>query len=897
MALKRIISIIPLWLLICPVFATHNRAGEITFRHIGGLKYEITVITYTEIGGNQADRPFLHIDWGDNSGPDSIVRSPNPPILTSSIKKNIYIKSHEYGGPGRYVVSVEDPNRNANIRNIPNSVSVPFYIESELIIDAFAGHNNSVKLLNPPIDFACVNSPFIHNPSAYDPDGDSLVFSLVASKGYNGVTIPGYQFPPAANSLQINPRTGELVWDHPTIIGEFNIAMLVKEYKNGIPVGSVLRDMQITVGPACEHDPPQISDVESICVEAGDTLDLIISAADTLDGVTRKSGDTVFLTASGGVFEVQNPASFGLTTTLSSHVRARFFWPTNCSNVRKTPYQVVYRAVDDGEPNLTSFKSIEIKVVAPAPENFTVIPVKNTAELDWDPTVCTNAVGYRIYRKLGSSGFDPDSCETGVPASTGFELLHTIEDIAQTSFVDDDNGKGLIIGLQYCYRVIAFFEDDAESYSSEEICIQLKKELPVITNVSVITTSLTEGVIDLAWSKPTEFDTSVYPGPYRYVIRRQVWNENFEVIDSSAININDTTYTDINLNTEDNEYSYIIDMYDLSQGRTFMGPSVAASSIYLGSLAQDNRLVLQWNEEVPWINRKYVLYKLNPVSGDFDFVDTVYTQSYTDDSLINGVEYCYKLESFGEYLVPGLIKPIRNLSQIHCNVPIDTVAPCPPQLTIETIDCESLSATTEGDPIDLPCSEGVNETLLRWTNPNHVCEDVDDVVEYRIYQKRLIDAPFSIIHTVNQPNDTSYTYISEDGSIAGCYYVTAVDSFGNESAFTDSICVDNCPIYRLPNVFTPGNNDGFNDLFQPFPYCFVESVNITIFNRWGQTVFETSDPDINWNGIDQFTGISSPEGVYFYVCQVREIRLAGLSTRKLKGVVHLMRTGEPTNEN
>src|SRR5690606_8396583 len=167
---------------------------------------------------------------------------------------------------------------------------------------------------------------------------------------------------------------------------------------------------------------------------------------------------------------------------------------------------------------LTSFKSIAIKVVAPAPENFTVSAVKNTAELDWDPTVCTNAVGYRIYRKLGSSGFDPDSCETGVPASTGFELLHTIEDIAQTSFVDDDNGKGLIIGLQYCYRVIAFFEDDAESYSSEEICIQLKKELPVITNVSVITTSLTEGIIDLAWSKPTEFDTSVYPGPYRYVI-------------------------------------------------------------------------------------------------------------------------------------------------------------------------------------------------------------------------------------------------------------------------------------------------------------------------------------------------------------------------------------------
>ena len=49
--------------------------------------------------------------------------------------------------------------------------------------------------------------------------------------------------------------------------------------------------------------------------------------------------------------------------------------------------------------------------------------------------------------------------------------------------------------------------------------------------------------------------------------------------------------------------------------------------------------------------------------------------------------------------------------------------------------------------------------------------------------------------------------------------------------------------------------------------------------------------------IKEVIGTPSPEGVYFYVCKVREIRLAGLSIRKLKGVVHLMRTGEPTNEN
>ena len=49
-------------------FATHNRAGEITYRQISALTFEVTVITYTATGpGWTADRPELDIDWGDNT--------------------------------------------------------------------------------------------------------------------------------------------------------------------------------------------------------------------------------------------------------------------------------------------------------------------------------------------------------------------------------------------------------------------------------------------------------------------------------------------------------------------------------------------------------------------------------------------------------------------------------------------------------------------------------------------------------------------------------------------------------------------------------------------------------------------------------------------------------------
>ena len=54
-------------------------------------------------------------------------------------------------------------------------------------------------------------------------------------------------------------------------------------------------------------------------------------------------------------------------------------------------------------------------------------------------------------------------------------------------------------------------------------------------------------------------------------------------------------------------------------------------------------------------------------------------------------------------------------------------------------------------------------------------------------------------------------------------------------------------------MFTPGD-DSKNDLFTPFPYKFIESVDVTIFNRWGNIVFETKDPDINWDGKEMKSG-------------------------------------------
>jgi gliding motility-associated-like protein len=171
---------------------------------------------------------------------------------------------------------------------------------------------------------------------------------------------------------------------------------------------------------------------------------------------------------------------------------------------------------------------------------------------------------------------------------------------------------------------------------------------------------------------------------------------------------------------------------------------------------------------------------------------------------------------------------------------------------------------------------------LKWYLPDQSCSK--DAVGFKIYFKPLIDAAFELIDSLSL---STLEYVHLPGlQVAGCYKVVSVDSSGNESS-TIPICADNCPQYTLPNVFSP-NGDGFNDVFRPFPYAFIESVQFTVFNRWGMQVFETSKPDLLWNGKVNNSGTLVPDGVYFYICNVNELRLTGIVPRTLKGTIQII---------
>ncbi len=118
-----------------------------------------TITTYTKTS-SPADRPELTLYWGD--GDSSIIArstiQDNFGGPGTDIRKNTYVGYHTYPGPSVYKMFFEDPNRNGGVINIPNSIDIPFYVETQLVISAFLGFNNSPVLLQPPIDNGVIGS-------------------------------------------------------------------------------------------------------------------------------------------------------------------------------------------------------------------------------------------------------------------------------------------------------------------------------------------------------------------------------------------------------------------------------------------------------------------------------------------------------------------------------------------------------------------------------------------------------------------------------------------------------------------------------------------------------------------------------------------------------------------
>ena len=622
--------------------ATHQRAAEITYVWLGGNAFEFTLTCYTYTPSPAGlQRDSLLVQWGDGSEeymPRVVLQN-----LGDDYTLNVYKRIHNYSSSGTYVVSMEDANRNFGVVNVPNSVMVPMHIETELVINPFLGNNNSVQLLNAPVDKGCVGKLYLHNPSAYDPDGDSLSYKLVTCKGQDGMEIAGYTLPQASHSFDIDPITGELRWDVPVLQGEYNVAIMVEEWRHGIKIGSVVRDMQILISH-CNNDLPVIQCDDSYCLVAGEQLSFVISASDP-------NGNNVTLTASGAPLELPiSPAMLNPETAFGLQPQMEFLWNTTYAHIRNTPYQVVIHAKDDASPvSLTNIKTVTINVMAPKVSNFAAEVQGHDVALRWSAYSCPNASALLVYRKAGCDGYVPDACETGI--SEGYQLMATLNDLSITTFSDSNIPQG----VEYEYRIIAQFPDGAMSIVSDAACVRLKNDSPLMTHVSNDSIDLEAGHIVACWTQPKEIDGQ-YIAPFSYSLARIRDGETAIIYEGA-----DTTFLDANVNLKEvPSLLYKVEMRDAQQ--QLMGTSTTASAVMLSVNGSNNEASLSWTETVPWLVDSTQVFKEEGTR--FVQIASVVGMFYTDTDVEGEETYRYYVRTFGHYTLEGIMKPLVNYSAI-----------------------------------------------------------------------------------------------------------------------------------------------------------------------------------------------------------------------------------------
>ncbi|MCG8331842.1 MAG: gliding motility-associated C-terminal domain-containing protein [Chitinophagales bacterium] len=285
-----------------------------------------------------------------------------------------------------------------------------------------------------------------------------------------------------------------------------------------------------------------------------------------------------------------------------------------------------------------------------------------------------------------------------------------------------------------------------------------------------------------------------------------------------------------------------------------------------------------------------------------DQVDLVWQDSTTESSILATAEGKYRLEAtndigctYQDSLYLSLIEnPVFSLGT--------DIEACEGSLVNILPDGHPVSAiykwnTGSEESQIFPISSGTY--ILTITDVASNCQAIDSievlftdplVFDYRTSEEDFCPGLGLLIEAVDY-NPIPLSFYWPDGSLgkqfeipeAGTYSLIASDGICEDSLFieiTPGLC--QADIY-IPNAFSP-NNDGRNDFFKPFGPD-IETVSLTIYNRWGGMVYQESGSGVQWDGLQARQALAA--GIYVY--QLEYLNKLSLKKEVINGEVLLVR--------
>lgn len=754
-----------------------------------------------------------------------------------------------------WIIGTHESARNVAITNLADPGNYDLYVECHMD-NTNSLCNNSPVFSTIPLAYSCTNQIFVYNHGAFDPDGDSLVYTLVNPLDTlngpipysNGSFSPTYPLTTSTGTFDFDPVTGQMSCT-PSANQIAVISVRIDEYRNGNKIGSTQRDLQMVV-KTCNNNVPEIPlgienlvggsliSNNTVVVCPGATVDFDLVGVD-LDASNVLSMTTNLATTIPG-------AVFGTSGT--NPITGHLTWNTSVGDSGFYVFTVTIS--DDGCPiSGQQVYSYTIQVSKPAVDAGPDLAICNS-----NPVVQLSVTGQDPYIWNNAAYLDNNSSAT--PTAT-------LPDTGTYMFVVTGNAGG------FCQ-------------ANDTVLVTVDPEVTPGASVSP-DTICSGGVVNLQGSG------SAGTGNYSFE-----WT-------SIPAGFSSTQQSPTASPTVTTKYVVAV-----TSGACVAYDTV---SVYARTLPASD---FQLNPPVVCEGQVVsLLYTGLPTPGD------TYSWDFSNGNVLSGSgsgPYNVSWDTSGEDVVTLTVTDIFGCSSSHSENVLVNLTPTV-SFTSITGGCEPLlvdftntseggftyewdfgdgTTSTDQDPSHTYAA-GVYDVSLAVTSAEGCMASLNYPAYIEVLSVPIADA--SVLEDITHPYDlsqatfhfqnssqfaTDYLWDFGDGTSSTetdpTHTYTSLDTFYVLLTASNKYCEDTIrlgPIIIVyydelffPTAFSP-NGDGNNDQFHELQQVGIASLYYAVYNRWGQLVYETNTIDGRWDG--DYKGEPAPTGVFVWYAKANMI--------------------------
>lgn len=406
----RCIGLLFLLLAFTPLRASHIIGGNFQVTQTGRNSYTVNLTVFRDCGTgganpiqlvNSLDLFILDGVSGALLNTDSVVQQMHFDVsLEDSCHSppELCVEQYELSSsfslpdnPNGYILTTNICCRNSAINNIiqPGTTGMLWY--AAIPDPALADGNSTPKTNDFPEDgYFCLDLPRTIDLRATDVDGDSLFYELVDPFGHQPGAPPfsainwsaGFSATspiPTNTGLQLDGNTG-ILSGTASALGKYVLSYRISEYRDGVLLGYLNRDIQIEVLQCIYAKPPHILLPLSTQYEAK----LLEESCITIAAIDSNTTETLSLniTSKGSEQDGHNPSRFPSNTTQQKgYIEKTICWTPNCiDGLKNQHYTIEIAASSPGcdsiitktqvleislEQNLPTFKALFPNVFTP----------------------------------------------------------------------------------------------------------------------------------------------------------------------------------------------------------------------------------------------------------------------------------------------------------------------------------------------------------------------------------------------------------------------------------------------------------------------------------------------------------------------------------------------------